>query len=263
MEHKRRLARGIGAAVAVAVAIATPTLSSAGDPPSSRGEAGARAHPLPDAPRLAAHRTSINGPRVIAGVPVAGRRLTMWGSASGRPRMLVAGCVNGERCAGEDVVRAQQIGCPPPDVDVWLMTSLRPGGGDLDADQDPRGAVAWRRAAAGLRPDLAVVFRTGPGGSATVRAAPASEEAGRRFARLAGLAFSEARSEGLAAWTTSALPRSRAITVELPPARLSRRRAAELAYALDRLVGTRFAEGGQEDRLRMIEFGMDPRLGEG
>ena len=50
-----------------------------------------------------------------------------------------------------------------------------------------------------------------------------------------------------------------AITVELPPGRVSARRAVRLAYAIDRLAGTRFAEGAYADRRRMIAFGQDPR----
>jgi hypothetical protein len=252
---------GAGLAVAAALVIAWPTLSPAGEPSAEPRAERAVAYALPAARRLQARAAQLGGPRVIGGVPVLGRRIDMWGSTSGRRRMLVAGCVNGWRCGGEDVVGATETGCPPDDVDTWLMRSLRPGGEDLDEQQDTRGAQAWRRAVGGLRPDLAVVFRTGPAGRGTVYAAGRSAAAGRRFATLAGLRFVPTQREGLASWAASALTTTRAMTVELPPGRPGSTDASRMAYALDKLVGTRFADGAQEDRLRMIESGMDPRTG--
>jgi hypothetical protein len=81
----------------------------------------------------------------------------------------------------------------------------------------------------------------------------------RRFARLAGLRFVASSSQGLAAWTVTALPAARAITVQLPPRRAGRGTASRLAYAVDRLAGTRFARGARADRRRMIAAGLDPR----
>lgn len=243
--------------VAAATAERRPAGAAKGDP--SR----ALAHPLPPAGALARRRVSLTrGPRVIAGVPVAGRRIDLWGAADGRRRMLVAGCVNGRWCAGEDVVAAVGIGCPPDDVDVWLFRTLRPGGADLDAEQDTRGAAAWRRAVSALRPHVAVAIRTGAARGAVVLAAGDSAAEGRRLAGLAALPFREEATEGLTSWAATARPGTAGITIELPPRRLGPREVSHLAYALHRFVGTRFARGAQEQRMRMIEHGADPRNGE-
>ena len=186
-----------------------------------------------------------------------GRPLTMYGNSDATTRLLVAGCVNGARCAGTDVVNAALMGCPPPDAELWYFPTLHPNQADLDADPAHPGAQAFRQAAADLRPTVAIVFRTGP--RARVSAAGASAAQGRRYARLAALPFTREAGQGLAPWTATALPGTAAITVELPSGRLSARRAVRLAYAIDRLAGTRFANGALEERLRMIAFGQDPR----
>ena len=111
----------------------------------------------------------------------------MYGNASTRPRLLVAGCVNGRRCAGTGVVNAAMIGCPPDDAELWYLPTLAPNGADLDATADHLGAAAWRQAVADLRPDTTIAFRTGP--RAVVHAAGTGVAAGRRYARLAGLPF--------------------------------------------------------------------------
>jgi hypothetical protein len=185
-----------------------------------------------------------------------GRPITIYGAAAGT-RVLVAGCVNGTRCAGTDVVHAATVGCPPPDAELWFLPTLQPNEADLDANPAHPGAQAFRQAVADLRPTVAVVFRTGP--RARVSAAGPSAAAGRLYARIADLPFTARAGQGLAAWTATALPGTSAITVELPPGRVSARRAVRLAYAIDRLAGTRFAAGAYEDRRRMIAFGRDPR----
>jgi hypothetical protein len=82
----------------------------------------------------------------------------------------------------------------------------------------------------------------------------------RRYARLAGIPFEAGAPQGLASWAAGALGDATAfITVELPGERVSARRASRLAYALDRLAGTRFAAGAQWERLNQIAHGFDPR----
>ena len=256
---RRAFAVIVAAVVAVMVVSAAPADRSAG-----REASRALAHPLPEPGALARRATQWGrGPRVIAGVPLAGRRIDLWGAAGVGRSVLVAGCVNGDRCAGEDVVRAAAIGCPPDDADLWLFETLRPGGADLDLEQDARGAVAWRRAVAAQRPDVAIAFRTGSPRGAVVRAAGPSAIEGRRFARLATLPFREQAGEGLAAWAATARPGTSGITVELPPRRLRPREASAIAYGLHRLAGTRFANGAREERERMLAFGGDPRDGGG
>lgn len=186
-----------------------------------------------------------------------GRSLTMWGNASARSRVLVAGCANGTKCGGTDAVVSAMFGCPPDDAEIWYLPTLNPGGADLDLEPAQAGAAAWRQAAADLRPRLAIVFRTGS--RAGVRAGGVSESAGRRYARLAGLPFAAGLGGGLAAWTEDALPGTRAITVTLPARRPSARGASRLAYAIDRLAGTRFAAPAEQERLYYIRRGRDPR----
>jgi hypothetical protein len=106
------------------------------------------------------------------------------------------------------------------------------------------------------RPDVA--FRAGTD-TARVYAAGPSAAGGRRFTRIARLPFSAARREGLAAWAATALRDTIAITVELPPGRASKPRTTRIAYAIDRLAKTRFADGALEDRRRLIALGQDPR----
>ena len=190
--------------------------------------------------------------------PTHGRTLTMYGTANARTRVLVAGCVNGTTCAGTDVVNAALVGCPPPDAELWHFATLDPNGADLDATPDAPGAQAFRQAVADLRPTIAIVFRTG---AARTRLRRRPERARRAAASPASPACRSraTQSEGLAAWAATALPGTAAITVELPPGRASKRQATRIAYAIDRLAGTRFAEGAREDRRRMIAFGQDPR----
>ncbi len=222
-----------------------------------RGEADTElAFPLPTRSHLTARAHELKGPRVISAERTHGRTLTMYGTAKAKNRVLVAGCVNGTSCAGTDVVNADLMGCPPPDAELWHFATLNPDGADLDATPGHPGAQAFRQATADLRPTIAIVFRTGE--HARVYAAGPSTPQGRRFARIARLPFTAAQSEGLAAWTATALSAT-AITVELPPGRASKREATRLAYAIDRLAGTRFADGALDDRRRLIALGEDPR----
>ncbi len=215
------------------------------------------AFPLPARSHLTTHAHELHGPRVMSVELTHGRTLTMYGTANARRRVLVAGCVNGTTCAGTDVVNTALMGCPPPDAELWHFATLDPDGADLDATPDHPGAQAFRQAVADLRPTLTIAFRTGA--HARVYAAGPSTTQSRRFARIARLPFSATQSEGLAAWSASALPNTAAITVELPPGRASKRLATRLAYAIDRLAGTRFADGAYDDRRRLIALGEDPR----
>ena len=155
------------------------------------------------------------------------------------------------------------VGCPPTDAEIWFLPTLRPSGADLDAAPTGTapthpGAAVWRQAVADLRPRFAIVFRSGP--APRVRATGRDLAAARRFARTAGLPFESGEPSGLAAWTTAVRPRTTSITVELPGERASARRAVRLAYALDRLAGTRFAAGALQERLGMIQHHQDPRM---
>ena len=158
---------------------------------------------LPPRGHLAERADVLTGPRVMS-ERTHGRALFMYGNTSARARVLVAGCANGRRCAGTDVVRTAMVGCPPPDAELWFLPTLRPSGADLDAAPTHPGAAVWRQAVADLRPRFAIVFRTGP--AATVRAIGPDLAAARRFARIAGVPFERAAPRGLAAWTTIGPP---------------------------------------------------------
>jgi len=212
------------------------------------------ADPLPASGHLSTRARTLKGPRVMT-ERTHGREIALFGSTRARNRVLVAGCANGTVCAGTGVVNATMIGCPPPDAELWLFATLEPGGADLDATPAHAGARAFRQAVADLRPTTVIVFRTGP--RPLVRASGPSAAAGRRYARLARLPFTTHATQGLASWASLAA-HTAAITVELPP-RVSARRASRLAYAIDRLAGTRFARGAHEDRVRLIALGFDPR----
>jgi hypothetical protein len=219
--------------------------------------AGHLAFPLPTRSHLTPRAHELKGPRVMTAEHTHGRTLTMYGTAKAKNRILVAGCVNGTSCAGTDVVNADLMGCPPPDAELWHFATLKPDGADLDAAPDHPGAKAFRQATADLRPTTAIVFRTGT--RPRVYAAGASAPQGRRFARIARLPFEATQSQGLAAWAATALQTTTAITVELPPGRASKLQATQIAYAIDRLAKTRFADGALDERRRMIAFGRDPR----
>ncbi len=205
---------------------------------------------LPGRGRLTAAAHRIAGPRVMA-ASTHGRYLEMHGAAGARVRVLVAGCANGRRCAGTRVVHAANVGCPPPDADVWYFPTLTPRGTDLDAAPRHPGAAAWRQAVADLAPRYALVFRTGP--AAHVRVSGPDIAAARHFARRAKLPLDSAPAQGLTAWTARGRPRAPALVGELPE-RITDARAIRIAYALDRLTGTRFAAGALQERRRLLRL---------
>ena len=239
-----------GFAVAAVSADVSPTATR---PAVPAVRSSVLAYPLPPRGYLSARARALRGPRVMAAEETNGRSLTMFGNARASRRVLVVGCANGMRCGGTDVVRAAMVGCPPPDAELWYLATLDPQGADLDLMPDHPGAQAFRQAVADLRPTVVVVFRTGD--HALVRGGPQA----RRYARLAGLRYAGAGRAGLATWATGVVPHTDAVTVELPGGRASERAAVRLAHAIDRLAGTRFAAGADQDRRRMIAAGRDPR----
>ena len=174
-------------------------------------------------------------------------------------RVLVAGCVNGTTLRrNRRRQRRHDRAARRPTPSSGTSPRCDPGGADLDATPGPPGR-------AGLPPGRR---RPAPDGSRST-SAPAREPlvraAGPSTPRAAATPASPAcrtraaQREGLAAWAASAQPGTAAITVELPAGRASKRQATRLAYAIDRLAGTRFAEGALQDRRRMIAIGHDPR----
>lgn len=179
---------------------------------------------LPVQSAVAIERAQRRGPFVYA-TTVRGWPLTVFGTAGAGRTVLVTGCPEAVGCGGREVVRALQEECPPPDADLWLL-----------ATRPPR---AFRQAVADARPDVTVLFRTGP--RAGVRAAGAGAAVGRHYARLTRLPFEAHPGDELAGWSQSVLAGSRAVTVVLPSAPLGRLEARRHAYAVGRLARTRFA----------------------
>jgi hypothetical protein len=248
------LALAACAASAEAPVRAHATLATAATSAAATAPAAAE---LPPRGRLAARAARLKGPRVMTET-THGRPLVMYGNTSSRSRLLIAGCVNDSRCAGTDVVNTALLGCPPTDTELWYFPTLVPNGDDLDATPAHPGAAAWRQAVADLRPTTTIVFRRGP--IAVVRGSGAAVPVARRYARIAGLPFRpDGGASGLAGWTGTVRPRTAAFTVELPGERVSARKAVRLAYAIDRLAGTRFAAGALSERLHLIADGRDPR----
>jgi hypothetical protein len=242
----RSLAAALLAALAVTGCAAEPTRVSAPAPRPAATPVVAPALPSPG--HLSARARLLRGPREMSAEHTHGRTLTMRGNHRATRRLLIAGCIDGTTCAGTDVVYAAMIGCPPPDAEMWFFPTLDPGGTDLAAHPEHPGAQAFRQAAVDLRPKIAIVFRNAA--QPRVR----GRDAARRFARTAALPYTREAPRGL-----TALPESEQVIVELPPGRPSKRTAARLAHAIDRLAGTRFAQGADEDRRRMIATGQDPR----
>ena len=176
----------------------------------------------------------------------SGRRIRVrfHGSGTARSRVLVAGCIAGRRCAGQQVPVAYE--CPPTDAELWWMPTLRPEGADLDRAPREPGAAALRQAVADLRPRTTVLYRTGP--AAVVRAAGTGQAAARRYARLTGIPFRPADPGGLAGWIQAVRPGAAAITVELPAGRMPHLEAQRHGYAIQRLALTRSAYPVREAR---------------
>jgi len=180
---------------------------------------------------------------------------------SGRPRILVVGCVHGDECAGSVVATRLLHANPPERGSIWIVQSLNPDGHAARRRTNARGVDlnrnfpgTWRplptagRAPASeaetrvamrlirrLRPDVTMWFHQP---QALVRAWGPSVEIARRFARLAGMRFSRLRwpPGSATAWQHTILPASRAFVVELEDGPLGIRESGRYARAILRLA---------------------------
>ena len=183
---------------------------------------------------------------------------------SGRPRILVFGCIHGNECAGSVVATRLLHARPPSGGSVTVVQDLNPDGHTARRRANARGVDlnrnfpgTWRRiSTAGrapasevetklamqlvlrLRPDVTIWFHQPQG---LVRAWGRSVTIAKRYARLSGMRFARLRRPpgAATAWQHRALPASRAFVVELPPGELGLREAAPHALAILRL-----ADGG-------------------
>ena len=183
---------------------------------------------------------------------------------SGRPRILVVGCIHGNECAGSVVATRLLHARPPRHGSITVVQDLNPDGHAAKRRSNARGVDlnrnfpgTWRRiSTAGpapasevetrlamqlirrLRPDVTIWFHQPQG---LVRAWGRSVAIARRYARLSGMRFARLRRPpgAATAWQAGAMPASRSFVVELPPGELGLRETGPHALAILRLAGGR------------------------
>jgi len=179
---------------------------------------------------------------------------------SGRPRILVVGCIHGNECAGSVVATRLLHARPSRRGSITVVQDLNPDGHAAKRRGNARGVDlnrnfpgTWRSiATAGpapasevetrlamelirrFRPDVTIWFHQPQG---LVRAWGPSVPIARRYARLAGMRFARLRRPpgAATAWQAGAMPASRSFVVELPPGELGIREAGRYAGAILRL----------------------------
>ena len=180
---------------------------------------------------------------------------------SGRPRILIVGCIHGDECAGSVVATRLLHTRAPRRGSITVVQDLNPDGHAAKRRTNARRVDlnrnfpgTWRplvtagpapasevetqlaiRLVLGLRPDVTIWFHQPQG---LVRAWGPSVRVARRYARLAGMRFARLRwpPGSATAWQHGALPASRAFVVELPPGELGIREAGRYAAAVLRLA---------------------------
>jgi hypothetical protein len=206
----------------------------------------------------------------IVGHSLQGRTIKMreYGKADWSGELLVFGCIHGDECAAQGI-QPLTGGCPDPSADIFVVPNLNPDGTATHSRLNSRGvdlnrnfASAWkpigvrgdleysgqrpfsepetrlaRRLVRELRPAATIWFHQYRGGRRPfVRAWGPSVEAGRRFARLAGVAFRRLRWPAGSApnWQNHTFPGS-SFVVELPRGLPSPALRERLAKALVRM----------------------------
>ena len=198
---------------------------------------------------------------LLLGYSTRGRPIRAFARGSGRPHIVVVGCIHGDECAGSVIVSRLLHSGPPARGTLWLVPDLNPDGHAVRRRLNARGVDlnrnfpgSWRphptsgiapaseaetriamRFIRRLRPRVTIWFHQP---QALVRATGRSVSIARRYARLAGMRFERlARPPGSATeWQHRYLPGTRAFVVELAPGPLSIRDAARYATAARRLL---------------------------
>src|SRR5919108_615929 len=198
---------------------------------------------------------------VPVGESTRGQPIRAFTLGSGRPRILVVGCIHGDECAGSVVATRLLHARPPRRGSITVVQDLNPDGHAAKRRTNARRVDlnrnfpgTWRPLATagpapasevetqlamqlvlGLRPDVTIWFHQPQG---LVRAWGPSVRVARRYARLAGMRFARLRwpPGSATAWQHGALPASRAFVVELPPGELGIREAGRYAAAVLRLA---------------------------
>ncbi|HJU47191.1 MAG TPA: penicillin-insensitive murein endopeptidase, partial [Gaiellaceae bacterium] len=197
----------------------------------------------------------------LVGSSTEGQEIRAFASGTGRPRVLVVGCIHGNECAGSVVATRLLHTTPPARGSLWVVPDLNPDGHVLEQRGNVRGVDlnrnfpgTWKPlATAGsapgsedetrvamrlirrLRPDVTVWFHQP---ETLVRASGASVGIARRYASLARMRFRRLPwpPGSATSWQHAVLPGTRAFVVELAPGELRIREAARWTRALVRLV---------------------------
>lgn len=190
-----------------------------------------------------------------------GQAIRVFRLGSGRPRILVVGCLRGDGCAGSVVANRLLHATPPTRGSIWVVQDLNPDAHAAGRRTNANGVdlgrnfpVRWRsRRAAGqtpasevetriamrlirrLRPAVTIWFQQP---FARVNASGSSVDTARRYARLAGLRFrlADEPAGSPTAWQRQALPGTRAFVVQLARGSLGIREAGRYATAVMRLA---------------------------
>jgi hypothetical protein len=198
-----------------------------------------------------------------AGESTRGQPIRYFTLGSGRPRILVVGCIHGNECAGSVVATRLLHMRPPARGSIWIVQDLNPDGHAAKRRTNARGVDlnrnfpgTWRPlATAGpapgseletqvamrligrARPDVTIWFHQP---QSLVRASGPSVVVARRFAGFARMRFRQLRRPpgAATAWQAQAYPGSRAFVVELPSGELGVREAGRYAEAVVRLLRT-------------------------
>jgi protein MpaA len=191
------------------------------------------------------------------GESTRGQPIRAFSLGSGRPRILVVGCIHGSECAGSVVATRLLHARPPRRGSITVVQDVNPDGHAAKRRGNARGVDlnrnfpgTWRsirtagRAPASeqetrvamqlirsLRPDVTIWFHQPQG---LVRASGPSVPIARRYSRLAGMRFARLPwpPGSATAWQHEALPGSRAFVVELAPGQLGIREAGRYADAV-------------------------------
>jgi hypothetical protein len=195
------------------------------------------------------------------GESTRGQPIRLFTLGSGRPRILVVGCIHGNECAGSVVATRLLHARPPARGSIAVVQDLNPDGHAARRRGNARGVDlnrnfpgTWRaiptsgrepgseaetrvamRLVRRLRPDVTLWFHQPQG---LVRASGPSIGIARRYAALAGMRFRRLPwpPGSATAWQHRAFPRSRAFVVELAPGELGIREAGRYAEAARRLA---------------------------
>jgi Penicillin-insensitive murein endopeptidase/Zinc carboxypeptidase len=193
----------------------------------------------------------------VVGLSTRGLPIRAFTLGSGRPRILVVGCIHGNECAGSVVANRLLHARPPEQGSIWVVQDVNPDGHAARRRTNSRGVdlnrnfpATWRALPTSgpapasevetrvsmqlirrLRPDVTIWFHQP---QALVRASGPSTQIARRFARLAGMRFRRLPwpPGSATAWQHDALPESRAFVVELQAGLLGIREAGRYARAV-------------------------------